>query len=258
MNQQLKWNDLLFENRNKDYGAYQLRKHYVDRMVIAFGVAICVIACLVAYPAIRSWFNEEEILKEKPKPIRYTELTAPPPIDPEIPPQQPLNVPPIKEAIKFLPPVVTPKEIVEQLPTVEELKDVLIANQTSEGPGEIIIDDPVEMPNEPTVDPNIVYTTVEQQPEFVGGFGAMMKFLSSNMKYPASARRMGIDGSVFVRFVVEPDGSISNVEILKGISGDCDKEAARVVGKMPNWKPGKQNGRAVRVRFVLPLKFVLG
>jgi protein TonB len=86
---------------------------------------------------------------------------------------------------------------------------------------------------------------------------AMYKFIGKNLKYPASARRMGIEGSVFVSFIVDKAGVISDVQVVKGISADCDKEAERVVKQMPNWKPGKQNGRAVKSKFVLPIKFKL-
>jgi protein TonB len=86
---------------------------------------------------------------------------------------------------------------------------------------------------------------------------AMMKFIIKNLKYPAQARRMGTEGRVFIGFVVNADGHITDVASIKGISVDCDKEAARVISMMPNWKPGKQNGRAVRVRFVLPVNFKL-
>jgi protein TonB len=98
---------------------------------------------------------------------------------------------------------------------------------------------------------------VEQQAEYPGGLESMAKFLQKNVKYPAAARRMGIEGSVFVSFVVDKEGKISDPQVVKGISAECDKEAIRVVNLMPPWKPGKQNGRAVKSRFVLPIKFKL-
>jgi protein TonB len=106
-------------------------------------------------------------------------------------------------------------------------------------------------------DENKIFTVVEQQPEFQGGYEAMMNFIKKNMRYPASARRMGVDGTVYVSFVVSKDGSISEVKTIRGISADCDKEAMRVVSMMPPWRPGKQNGKPVFVRFVLPIKFKL-
>ncbi|HEY5916388.1 MAG TPA: energy transducer TonB, partial [Chryseolinea sp.] len=107
------------------------------------------------------------------------------------------------------------------------------------------------------VDEDVIFMVVEQQAEFPGGLEAMMKFIVKNMKYPAAARRMGVEGSVFVSFVIDKEGTISDLTVIKGISADCDKEALRVVKLMPPWKPGKQNGRAVKSRFVLPIKFKL-
>jgi protein TonB len=85
----------------------------------------------------------------------------------------------------------------------------------------------------------------------------MMKFIGKNLKYPSAARRMGIEGQVFVQFVVDAEGKISEVKTIKGISAECDKEAERVIKMMPPWKAGKQNGKPVKVRFVLPIRFKL-
>ena len=89
------------------------------------------------------------------------------------------------------------------------------------------------------------------------GKTTLTSLLAKNMKYPAQARRMGVEGSVFVSFVIDKNGNISEPQVIKGISAECDKEAVRVVGLMPPWKPGKQNGKPVKCRFVLPIKFRL-
>ena len=102
-----------------------------------------------------------------------------------------------------------------------------------------------------------IFTVVEELPEFPGGTSALMHFLQSNLRYPVTAKNAGIQGTVFVSFVVEPDGSISNINVLRGIGGGCDEEAVRVVGMMPKWEPGRQRGEAVRVQFNLPVRFVL-
>jgi protein TonB len=104
---------------------------------------------------------------------------------------------------------------------------------------------------------SIIYTVVEDMPEFVGGKDAMYKYIGDNLHYPLTARRYGLEGTVFTAFVVEKDGDISNVKVVKGMSGELDDEAKRVISEMPNWKPGKQNGQLVRVRFVLPIRFRL-
>ena len=102
-----------------------------------------------------------------------------------------------------------------------------------------------------------IYIVVENMPEFPGGKKAFLKYLFDNIKYPESAKKKGIHGRVFINFTVEKDGSITDVKILRGIGGGCDEEAVRVVKAMPKWIPGKQDGKAVRVDFNLPVKFVL-
>ncbi len=102
-----------------------------------------------------------------------------------------------------------------------------------------------------------IFTVVESMPEFPGGAQSMMEFIARNIKYPPMARESGIQGRVFVNFVVEPDGSVSNVNVLRGIGGGCDEEAIRVVETMPSWTPGRQRGKAVRVSFNLPVRFTL-
>jgi protein TonB len=102
-----------------------------------------------------------------------------------------------------------------------------------------------------------VFTIVEQMPSFPGGDQKMYEYLGKNIKYPQIARESGIQGRVFVNFVVEPDGSVSNVKVLRGIGGGCDEEAMRVVKGMPKWTPGKQRGKAVRVSYTLPVVFKL-
>ena len=102
-----------------------------------------------------------------------------------------------------------------------------------------------------------IFTAVEQNPEFPGGMTAMYRFLGNNIKYPNEAQKNKVQGRVFVRFIVEKDGSISNIDILKGIGGGCDEEAKRVVNSMPKWKPGFQNGKPVRVYYNMPIVFKL-
>ncbi|HBG71626.1 MAG: hypothetical protein A2W93_08285 [Bacteroidetes bacterium GWF2_43_63] len=104
---------------------------------------------------------------------------------------------------------------------------------------------------------NKIFTIVEDSPEFPGGQDALMTYLMNNIKYPHEAMEASIQGTVYVTFVIETDGAVSNVKVLRGIGGACDEEAVRVVKGMPNWTPGKQRGKAVRVQFNLPIRFVL-
>jgi len=225
-----RWEDIVFENRNKVYGAYLIRNIYAKHVVIASLITILLVSFILAFPAIAAFFKSQKDTEEvELKSVKYTDLAPPPPIDKNTPPPPKLDVPPpVKTIIKFLPPKVTDKEIVEEekMPTIEEVKQNDTGAETIEA-------------------------------EYPGGLEAMMKFLRKNMKYPAVARRMGVEGAVYVSFVIDREGNISDIQIVKGISAECDKEALRVVKLMPLWKPGKQNGKAVRSRFVLPIKFRL-
>ena len=115
---------------------------------------------------------------------------------------------------------------------------------------------PVEIEEDEVVEQEI-FTIVEEMPEFPGGMNKLAEYLAKNIKYPQMARESGIQGRVFVNFVVEPDGSVSNVTVMRSLGGGCDEEAMRVVKSMPKWKPGKQRGKAVRVSYILPVKFKL-
>ena len=115
---------------------------------------------------------------------------------------------------------------------------------------------PVEVEEE-EVQEQEIFQIVEEMPSFPGGEAKLMEYVAKNIKYPQIARETGIQGRVFVGFVVEPDGSISNVKLLRGIGGGCDEEAMRVIKSLPNWKPGKQRGKAVRVSYQIPVFFKL-
>jgi periplasmic protein TonB len=250
-----RWDDIVFENRNQSYGAYVLRRVYGKNVFLGMVITLAVLALMVYGPAIAAMLKSEEVVeKAPPRKLVYTELSAPPPIDKPKPPPPQIQLPKLQKVIKFVPPKVVKEEVVEEVPTIEEIKQNEVAAVEVEGPTEVVFDEPVQ---EVVVEDNQIFTVVEQQPEFEGGYEAMMRFIQKNMRYPASARRMGVDGTVYVQFVVAKDGSISEVKTIRGISADCDKEAERVVNLMPNWKPGKQNGKSVFVRFVLPIKFKL-
>ena len=246
------WEDLLFENRNKDYGAYFLRKIYSRNVVMASLGMTVIMGLVFAYPSI-SRSALANLIKDRGKVVK---LDQPPPIMPNTPPPPKVDVPPPPvKTLKYVAPKVFKEEVVEEeLPTIDEIKRAEVSTEISEGQ-DVVFEEPVKAVVE--TDDKKIYTLVEQQPEFPGGMEAMMKFIQKNMKYPAQARRMGTEGRVFIGFVVNGDGQITDVTTVKGISMECDQEATRVIQMMPPWKAGKQNGRAVRVRFVLPVNFKL-
>ena len=135
--------------------------------------------------------------------------------------------------------------------------------QTAQKPkdpnADVVIDSPIPMDTSKNVayDPSRIFTSVEQIPTFPGGFDAFYKYLAQNIHYPAGAAKDRIQGKVFVIFVVEKDGSLTDMKIIRGVSPDIDAEAIRVLKSSPKWKPGIQNGRPVRVQFSVPINFSL-
>lgn len=249
------FDEIVFENRNRDYGAYRLRKAYSRNVLRGLGFAVTLAALVLALPAINKFLRgDDEIVKAAPKKLVYSELTMPPPIDKPKPPPPSVQLPKLQKVIKFVPPKVVKEEVIEEIPTITEIKQNQIADVEVEGATDIIFDEPAPQVVEESEE---IFLVVEQQPEFPGGYDAMMNFILKNMVYPPAARKMGIEGTVHISFVVSKNGEISDVQVLRGISSDCDREAIRVVSKMPDWIPGKQNGRAVNVRFIMPLKFRL-
>ena len=154
-------------------------------------------------------------------------------------------------------PVEVPKQTT-QIQVVEddvEVEDVEINAEVDQN--EVIEEYvPVEVEEE-EVEEAEIFTIVEEMPDFPGGMAKLADYLAKNIKYPQMARESGIQGRVFVNFVVEPDGSVSNVNVMRSLGGGCDEEAMRVVKSMPKWKPGKQRGKAVRVSYILPVNFKL-
>jgi len=172
----------------------------------------------------------QEVLEEV---VLQTQQNQPPPPPP--PPQQ-TTVLQIVENDKVIENEVNVDAEANQKTVVEEYKPVVEEKEVEE----------VE-----------IFTVVEESPGFPGGDEARIKFLQNNIKYPQMARESNIQGTVYVTFVVEKDGRVTDVRVLRGIGGGCDEEAIRVIKAMPKWNPGKQRGKPVRVQFNMPIKFSL-
>ncbi|HRW98094.1 MAG TPA: energy transducer TonB [Cyclobacteriaceae bacterium] len=153
-------------------------------------------------------------------------------------------------------PSITPKivEVPDEEEIAEEI-DVVIDVEMKETSDAIKVTHVEEMAKEETDE---VFLIVEEDPQFPGGTGAFAKFIKDNLHYPRNARQMGIEGKVFVQAIVAKDGSLTDLQVLKGMGAGCDEEALRVVAKSPKWKPGLQRGHPVRTRIVIPLVFKLG
>lgn len=155
------------------------------------------------------------------------------------------------------PPKVQLPQIIE-VPDEEEIEEEIEVELDVEITEETVIEEIVfeEAPEEEVAEE--IFTIVEDQPAPQGGMGAFYQYVAKKLKYPNQARRMGIEGKVFVQFVVDKDGTITDVQAVKGIGAGCDEEAVRVISSSPKWKPGKQRGRPVKVRMILPITFKLG
>jgi periplasmic protein TonB len=155
--------------------------------------------------------------------------------------------PPAKQVVKI--------NIVDDNITVDDNIDIDVeADQNTEVQEYVA---PVKSDEEESAEEAQIFMVVESMPEYPGGEAALYTFLAENIKYPQMAKESGIQGRVFVTFVVERDGSVTDVRVLRGIGGGCDEEAIRVVKSMPRWTPGKQRGKSVRVQYNLPVKFTL-
>jgi protein TonB len=248
-------NDLVFEHRNKEYGAYQLRKSYNKRLtLIMLGMILTFALGALVLFIVRNLPKEEV---EAPKGSDKTWTVQPPPEDLPPPPTTP-PPPPLEKMTAFIPPVIEDDPVTDPVPTQDQLEDTKAGDKTQDGSDENF-DPPApnDEPKEIEDKPEPIETFVEEEADYPGGAGEMAKFINENIDYPQEAIDLGIKGRVTVRFVVEKDGRVSNVSVAGPLAGckACDKAAVQVVEKMPPWTAGKNGGRAVRTWVTLPIKF---
>lgn len=257
--------DIVFEHRNKAYGAYELRTGYTSNLnkAIFIGVGCFLLMLLTNFIFARQkgeknvTFDGEHFIQDLPK-EELPVIEKPKEIEP------PKEIEQVKTIAYLVPEVVEETQNETPPPTQDAIEVAVISNKTQEGKeSEGIAETP---PVETTSvvkdileieESNLPFTSVEENPSFMGGVKEMYKFLSQNLKYPSAAQRANIQGKVFLKFIVEKDGSITGVESMKGIGFGCDEEAIRVVKLMPKWIAGRQNGRNVRVIFTIPVFFKL-
>ncbi len=250
-------NDLVFEHRNKAYGAYALRKNYNKRLtlIMASMILAFVLGSLTMF-IIRNLPKQDV---DAPKGSDKTWTVQPPPKDLPPPPPTTPPPPPLEKMTAFIPPVIEDDPVTDPVPTQDQLEDTKAGDKTQDGSDENF--DPPQptddTPKQIDTKPDPIETFVEEEADFPGGFAEMAKFINDNIDYPQEAIDLGIKGRVTVRFVVEKDGRISNVSIATPLAGckACDKAAVKVVEKMPSWKAGKNAGREVRTWVTLPVKF---
>ena len=271
------WRDIVFADKNKEFGAYVMRQQSDKRHNRAFlflliGLVV-LIALIIAWGKYSDYRQEKAAIEAKMQAEKMLAAQLE-----QMEQQEEEEIEPEEQKVEIEIPEV-PQEVlatvqVTQIAIVDEVKNEVmemeeqledntargVVNQEGSDDADkfkavqeaVVVKEPEPAPKE-----DEIFVAVEQQAEFPGGMAALMKWLSNNIRYPEAAQQNDVQGRVIVKFVVEKDGSVSQAQIVKGVDKDLDKEALRVVNKMPKWQAGKNNGVAVRSYFTLPVNFRL-
>jgi len=248
------FDDIVFEDRNKEYGAYRLRKRYNRNVTISLLIGILILATAIITPYLNAKASENKSKRaEKEVQIKMEKLDQP---NEQAPPPPPPPPPPtdVVQQQKYVPPVVVDSirpEDVKQLMTADQaqtdVKNTEVVEVQQQVKEEVQEAEPEQQP----------FIVVEEMPEFPGGTVELQKWLMEHTQYPEIAKENNIQGKVIVRFCVTPKGGVSQVSVLKGVDPELDKEAMRVVTTLPPFKPGKQGGKPVPVWYMVPIAFTL-
>ncbi len=270
------WTDIIFEGKNKEFGAYQLRSSSAKRHNLAMlSVVVVIIAALLISLLVSRIEQAEETLTaeaeqemvsvdttpedeeiEEPEEERYEE----PEVE-EVLPEEVLNTVKVTELAIVDDSEVTKEDEVKTQEELTQTETAFGATDFDKGTDDVTV--VREIKNEVVVEekkpaaPEQIFTAVEEQPQYPGGIEELYKYISRNLHYPEMAAQNNIQGRVFVKFVVEKDGSVSQVSVARGKDPDLDREAVRVVKTLPKFIPGKMNGQNVRVWYTLPINFKL-
>ena len=271
-----KWVDLVFAGKNQGYGAYKLRKGTSGRNIKALVILIIAAALVggfLAWKVIEQKNAEQQQaymeamqLAQLQQEAKKQEKKKQEQVKPKVEPKK--EIPVARETQKFVAPVIKKDELVKETNQMKQMDQldakIAVGTETHEGAkdrtieavrNDIAVATPPPAPKEEVTQK--VFDVVEVMPSFPGGQGALIQYLNSHVKYPVVAQENGMQGRVTISFVVERDGSITDVKVARSVDPSLDKEAARVVSSMPRWTPGKQNGSAVRVKFNVPVVFKL-
>ena len=260
------WCELICKGKNKAYGAFKMREDSPKRHNLAM-LIVLIIALVgfsiptlvkIATPKQKEVMTEVTTLSQLEEPeVKQEEMKR---VEPVAPPP-----PALKSSIKFTAPVIKKDEEVhedDEIKSQNELTETKVAISIADVKGNDEangkdIADLKQVVTQAEPEPEKVFDMVEQMPTFPGGNTELMKYLSEHIKYPVMAQENGTEGRVIVQFVVEKDGTIAEAHVARGVDPYLDKEALRVVQSMPRWIPGKQNGKAVRVKYTVPVMFKL-
>lgn len=257
------FNDLVFDHRNKAYGAYILRRDYPFHVLLSLLLGVAIIASILAIPYLSSLWNKEVMKNttETPPCIDCEYVIKPPPKQnpsgggsskpPTGPPTSQGGVPVVVNEGETEVKEAQGPDVKPGLPD-DGIDGPYDGPGEGNGPGSGGGLDGEDMPPDdgPTMMPEV-------WPQFPGGDDALFRYLTTHIQYPSLAKDIGIQGVVYLRFTIDQFGNVRDVTVERGIGGGCDEEAVRVISKMPRWKPGKQGGRAVKVSYILPVKFAL-
>lgn len=246
------WLDIVFEGRNKLYGAYALRKDSPKTTMRALVIGSLIFAFLISTPLLAKLIpdkaEEEVVLDQKITTVKLPPKEKPPEVLPPPPPP-----PPKVDQVKFVKPVVAKaEEVVEEPPKIKEIVNKKLGAETIKGdPDAPLSIEPVGTGPKEVIDDNQIYNTagIEVKPDFPGGINKFYSYVSNNFKFEEE----GVSGRVFVTFVVEKDGSLTDIKVVRDIGFGSGAEAIRVLKKSPRWIPGEQNGKKVRVLYSLPI-----
>ncbi len=262
--------DILFNERNKEYGAYMLRRKYDQRVRNAIigtaSVALVIVGGYALNNRLMASMNTHRPIPTPIETVKLMEANIEQPVTPPPPPLPPA-APPQVHTERFVAPVVARDVSDEDVPPpMDQLEHAAIGVTTTAGIDEDVAPEalhtgsdvvgPIVAPKED--DRSVPRTFVEIPPSFPGGMEALNRYLHDNIRYPHLAMENEISGKVFVQFVVDFEGSVKDVKVVgRHVGGGCDEEAVRVIKGMPKWKPGKQNGQTVAVYYNLPVNFQL-
>ena len=261
------WLDVVFDQKNKSYGAYALRRQSSSNTTKALFISGTLFILLFLSPKIINLIKGTVTIEEIPDRTTVVNVQPPPPVNPETPPPAAIEPPPAKQSqIAFMPPIVLQDDQVIDIDPVQ-IKDLLDAtpgqkNVIGELDGVIVIEGPTGKGPQGAVaaeDRTVydVFEALEVQPTYPGGMDKFYQYLSKAIMYPAMAQENNIQGKVFLSFIIEKNGSLTDIKIERKLGYGTDEEAVRVLKSSPKWMPGIQNGKAVRVKYNIPINFSL-
>jgi protein TonB len=248
------FDDIVFEVRNKEYGAYKLRKRYNRNVSIALLIGILILATAIITPYLNAKASENRTKRaERQVVVKMENLDQP---NQQVAPPPPPPPPPtdVVQQQRYVPPQVVDSikpEDVKQLMTADQAQTEVTNKEVVE-----VVQQVKEEVQEAEAE-QTPFVVVEEMPMFPGGDPALLAYIAANTQYPEIAKENNIQGKVIVRFCVTSKGGVNQVSVLKGVDPELDKEAIRVVTTLPPFKPGKQGGKPVPVWYMVPIAFTL-